>query len=145
MNSRRLRIVRDILRFGLSAAFLAAGVLHLAVPDPFVAITPTWVPEPETVVRATGVAELAGAVGLMMRRFRRAAGIGLALYAVCVFPANLRHAFDPDVALPPLGWAYHGPRLMLQPVIVWLCLWVAEVVDWPFLSETKSSSPPAND
>jgi len=145
MNSRRLRIVRDVLRFGLAAAFLAAGLLHLTVPGPFVAITPTWVPEPETVVRATGVAELAGVVGLMTRRFRRAAGIGLSLYAVCVFPANLRHAFDPDVALPSLGWAYHGPRLLLQPVIVWLCLWVAEVVDWPFGRETKTFSPSTND
>ena len=37
---------------------------------------------------AGGVAEIAGAIGLMIPRLRYAAGIGLALYALCVWPAN---------------------------------------------------------
>lgn len=28
------------------------------------------------------------------------------------------------------GWLYHGPRLLFQPVIVWWCLYAAEVIDW---------------
>ncbi len=82
---------------------------------------------------ATGLCELAGAAGLMTRRFRAAAGIGLALYAVCVFPANIKHAMD---GLPAgqvqLGWWYHAPRLALQPVIVWWALYAGGVVNWPF-------------
>jgi hypothetical protein len=64
---------------------------------------------------------------------RRWAGIGLAAYAVCVFPANLYHAFW-NVQVPPLpsSWWYHGPRLLLQPVLVWWALWAGEVIDWPF-------------
>ncbi len=135
---------RAAVRIVLAVVFLAAGALHLIKPGPFLAITPDWVPWPETVVRLTGLAELAGGFGLLTRRFRRAAGIGLALYAVCVFPANIRHAFDPGVGLPPLGWAYHGSRLLFQPVIVWLCLWVGGAIDWPFRRETKSSSPRAS-
>ena len=131
---------RTAIRIVLAIAFLVAGILHLVVPGPFLAITPDWVPQPETVIRLTGLAEIAGAIGLMTQRFRVAAGIGLALYAVGVFPANIRHAFDPDVSLPTLGWAYHAPRLLLQPVIVWLCLWVSAAIDWPFRRETKSSS-----
>lgn len=131
---------RTALRIVLAVAFLAAGVLHLVVPGPFLAITPDWVPRPETVIRLTGVAEIAGAIGLLTRRFRVAAGIGLALYALCVFPANVRHAFDPDVSLPTLGWAYHGPRLLLQPVIIWLCLWVSAAIEWPVRHETNASS-----
>ena len=120
-------------RFVLALAFLVAGVLHLLLPAPFIDITPRWVPGAPTVVALTGAAEIAGAVGLMVPRLRRAAGISLALYAVCVFPGNIQHAIN-DLGLdePVLGWAYHGPRLLLQPVIVWLCLWAAEVVDWPF-------------
>lgn len=140
MAKAPLTRTRTAIRILLAVAFLAAGGLHLVVPGPFLAITPDWVPEPEAVIRLTGVAEIAGAIGLMTRRFRVAAGIGLALYAVGVFPANIRHAFDPDVSLPTLGWAYHGPRLLLQPVIVWLCLWASGAIDWPFRSETKSSS-----
>ena len=121
--------VRDILRWVLALAFLAAGVLHLVVPGPFLGITPGWVPWPDQVIRLTGVAEIAGALGLMVPRLRQAAGVGLALYAVCVFPANIKHAMDtlgdPDAVL---GWTYHGPRLVFQPVIVWWCLWAGEVV-----------------
>jgi uncharacterized membrane protein len=91
------------------------------------------VPFAPTVILFTGVAEIAGAVGLILPRLRRAAGIGLALYAVLVFPANIQHAImDLGLADPDLGWAYHGPRLVFQPVIVWWALWVGEVIDWPF-------------
>ena len=124
---------RIILRLLLATAFLAAGMLHVAVPQPFLGITPAWVPFAPTIILLTGLAEIAGAVGLMIPRLRRAAGIGLALYSVCVFPANIQHAInDLSLAHPHLGWAYHGPRLLFQPVIVWWCLWAAEVIDWPF-------------
>jgi uncharacterized membrane protein len=117
----------------LAGVYLAAGVFHIATPGPFLMITPDWVPFPRQVILATGVCELAGAAGLMSRRLRRAAGIGLALYAVCVYPANIKHAID---GLPAgqlqLGWWYHAPRLALQPVLVWWALFAGEVVDWPF-------------
>lgn len=125
--------IRSSLRVLLAAAYFAAGVLHLARPGGFLAITPGWVPWPEAVVAFTGIAEILGAIGLMIPRFRAAAGIGLALYAVCVFPANINHAL---YAIPlggqTLGWGYHAPRLALQPVFVWLALWVGHVIDWPF-------------
>jgi len=31
-----------------------------------------------------------------------------------------------------LGLAYHVPRMMLQPVLIWLALWAGKVIDWPF-------------
>lgn len=84
-------------------------------------------------IAATGVAEIAGAVALAgVPRLRRAAAIGLALYAVCVHPANIKHALD-AVAASSTGawWPYHGPRLAFQPVIVWWALFAGGVVDWP--------------
>ncbi len=125
--------VRRIARWVLALAYLVAGVAHLRSPGGFIAITPGWVPYPATVIFLTGLAEVAGAVGLMVPRLRRAAGVGLALYALCVWPANINHAFN-DIAIGGvhLGWAYHGPRLALQPVIIWWALWAAHVIDWPF-------------
>lgn len=117
----------------LALAYLVAGVAHLRSPGGFIAITPGWVPYPATVIFLTGLAEIAGAVGLMVPRLRQAAGIGLALYALCVWPANINHAVH-NIAIGGvhLGWAYHGPRLALQPVIIWWALWAAHVIDWPF-------------
>uniref|UniRef100_UPI003593C2C8 DoxX family protein n=1 Tax=Blastomonas sp. TaxID=1909299 RepID=UPI003593C2C8 len=113
--------------------YLVAGVAHIRSPGGFLAITPYWVPWPETVIFWTGVAEIAGAIGLMVPRLRYAAGIGLALYALCVFPANINHALG-DIAIGgrQLPWTYHGPRLLFQPVAIWWALWVGGVIDWPF-------------
>ena len=130
MNAQRGRIVARLV---LAIAYMVAGVAHLARPTGFVAITPDWVPMPHLVVTMTGVAELAGAVGLMLPPVRRAAGVGLALYALCVWPANFNHALH-DIPLggAHLSWWYHGPRLAFQPVIIWWALWASGVTHWPF-------------
>lgn len=124
---------RTIARYVLAALYALAGIAHLARPAGFVTITPDWVPLPGLVVALTGIAELAGAIGLMTPPLRRAAGIGLALYALCVWPANINHALN-DIPLggAHLSWWYHGPRLALQPVIIWWALWASAVIDWPF-------------
>ena len=124
---------RSALRIGLAALYGLAGVLHLTAPQGFVSIVPDFVPWPHLVVMATGLCELAGALGLCIPAVRKAAGIGLALYAVCVFPANLKHAFDHiDVAALPSSWWYHAPRLALQPVLVWAALYASGALSWPF-------------
>ena len=97
---------------------------------------PSAVPQPEAVVIATGVAELVGAAALAQpwsNGLRRAAGVGLALYALCVWPANVNH-FAIDMAHPDHGWglAYHVPRMLAQPVLIWLALWSGGVTDWPW-------------
>jgi uncharacterized membrane protein len=122
---------RTVARSVLAAVFLAAGVLHLTSPAPFVSIIPAWVPWAGPVVALTGLLEIAGAFGLCIPRLRRAAGLGLALYAVCVFPANIQHALDSRPGDLP-GWWYHAPRLAFQPVIVWWALWASGLIDWPF-------------
>ena len=122
----RLRIP---LRCLLALFYAVAGYFHLANPQPFLTITPAWVPVPELVIALTGVAELAGAVGLLQPfspQLRRAAGWGLAAYALCVWPANYNHMLL-DLARPDhgLGLGYHIPRLLAQPVLIWLALWVS--------------------
>ncbi|MGI4876518.1 MAG: DoxX family protein [Janthinobacterium lividum] len=131
----RQGVGRAAMRWAMAAAYLAAGVLHLRTPAPFLAIVPDWVPFPQYTVAFTGVCEIFGAVGLVTTRFRWWAGVMLAVYAVCVFPANIKHAVD-GIAIggSRLGWGYHGPRLLLQPVLVWWALFCANVVDWPMRS-----------
>jgi len=129
-------VIRTILRWVLALFYGAAGVIHLARPAPFLTIMPPWVPAPELVVQLTGIAELAGAIGLLQPwslPLRRAAGWGLAAYALCVWPANFQHLLN-DLARPGggLGLSYHVPRLAFQPVLIWLALWVSAATDWPW-------------
>lgn len=128
-------MTRTVLRWVLALFYAAAGVIHLSNPAPFLTIMPPWVPAPTAVVALTGVAELAGAAGLLQpwsAPLRRAAGWGLALYALCVWPANLQHMFnDTARADGGLGLGYHIPRLAFQPALIWLALWVGHATDWP--------------
>ena len=128
MGARRL--IKLGIRWLLAAFYAFAGVIHLINPAPFLTITPAWVPAPEAVVLLTGVAEILGAIGLVQpfsRPLRQAAGWGLALYALCVWPANINHfAMDMARADGGLGLGYHVPRMFAQPVIIWLALWVGE-------------------
>lgn len=124
---------RFIMRLIMAAFYLVAGAGHLLAPGAFLPIVPDWVPAPRQVIIITGVCEIAGALALLTTRARRLAGILLALYAVCVFPANIKHAVE-GIVLPPIpdSWWYHGPRLALQPVLVWWALFCAGVIDWPW-------------
>lgn len=129
----RLARVRLVLQILFVVFYAAAGIVHLRAPDAFLPIVPDWVPWPRQVVIATGWCELAGALGLLLPPVRPAAGIGLALYAVCVFPSNLHHAFAGiEVAGLPSSWWYHAPRLAFQPVLAWGALFCAGVTRWPF-------------
>jgi uncharacterized membrane protein len=124
---------RTVMRALMATFYILAGILHLTTPDRFLPIVPDWVPLPRDVVLITGVCEIAGGGALMTERWRYAAGSMLALYAFCVFPANIRHAID-AIHVPPLpdGWWYHGPRLAFQPVLIWWALYCSGIVDWPF-------------
>ena len=126
--------VRRAVRWALAALYGAAGVMHLALPAPFLKITPGWVPMAPLVIALTGLAELAGAAGLVQWRWpalRRAAGWGLAAYALCVWPANVNHLLM-DMARPDhgLGWAYHGPRMLAQPLLIWAAAWAGGGLPW---------------
>jgi uncharacterized membrane protein len=124
-------VTRRVWRGLLIAAFLFAGVLHVVRPGFFLPIVPDWVPAPRLTVIMTGWCELAGAVGLLIPRFRRQAGIMLAVYVACVFPANIKHAILDLGSGTGLDWSYHLPRLLVQPVIAWWCLVAGEVLPRP--------------
>ncbi len=124
---------RSAMRWVMAVFYAIAGMAHLLVPDKFLLITPSWVPFAPAVIFVTGLCEIAGAVALRTPALRKPAGIALAAYALCVWPANFKHAID-GIDVPHLAssWWYHGPRLALQPVIIWWALYCAEAIDWPW-------------
>ena len=131
---------RAIMRWVLAAFYVAAGIAHLWVPEKLLLITPAWVPYPTQVIMLTGVFELAASTALVTRPLRWWAGVAMALYALCVWPANFKHALD-GIEMPLIGnsWWYHGPRLAFQPVIIWWALFSAGVTDWPWRKAMKAN------
>lgn len=128
--------IRTVVRWFLILLYFAAGVVHLVNPAVFLRIMPYWVAAPGFVIHATGVAEIAGAIALAQpfsSAFRKAAGICFAAYALCVWPANIHHLLI-DTASPDGGWglAYHIPRMIMQPVLIWAALWASGAIEWPW-------------
>jgi uncharacterized membrane protein len=121
----------ELARLVTAIVFIAIGVTHFIPPvvrgmaamvpvvfhgRPFSAVSWVWV---------TGVAEIAGGLGLLWEPTRAAAGIALAVFLVCVFPANAYAAGKREkfgvFAVP--FW----PRLMMQLALIALVLWVGFV------------------
>lgn len=130
--TERTEAWRRTCTIGLASLYGVAGAMHVLWPTPFLKITPHWVPIPQLVVLLTGLCEIAGALGIMTALLQQVAGFGLALYAVCVYPANIKHAIDTlsgDASI--WQWTYHLIRLPLQPVLIWIALFAGRLVTWP--------------
>jgi uncharacterized membrane protein len=134
------------MHWAMAIFYLLAGVMHLRAPEAFLPTMPSWAPAPREVILFTGACEIAGTIALVTRPLRWWAGVMLALYAACVFPANIKHAVY-NVQLPqlPTSWWYHAPRLALQPVIIWWALYCAQVVSWPFRGRLDRSRASGDD
>jgi uncharacterized membrane protein len=101
----------------LAAFFIIAGLLHFLRPKPYVAIVPDALPRKRELVYVSGVAEIAGGLGVLAAPTRRAAGWWLIATLIAVFPANVNMAVNAERfrAVPkPLLWA----RLPLQAALI---------------------------
>jgi uncharacterized membrane protein len=101
--------------------FMFAGAMHFIAPRPYRAIVPRWIPAPEAIVAASGVAEIAGGAGLIAPHAatRRWAGRWLVGTLVAVFPANIQMALHPErYPRVPGGRRALWARLPLQAVFI---------------------------
>jgi uncharacterized membrane protein len=80
-------------RVALATMFLCTAASHFApMRRDLIAMVPPALPHPEVLVFLTGVAELAGAVGLLVPSLRFWAACGLILLLVLMLPANVSAA-----------------------------------------------------
>ena len=83
----------DSVRYALAAMFVFTAVAHFnKMRRDLVQMIPSFFPQPMLIVYVTGVAELLGAAGLLIPRFRFLAGICLILLLIGMFTANLNAA-----------------------------------------------------
>ena len=113
------------VRGGVTLMFLIAASGRLGPQRAgLIAMVPPRLPRPDLIVAATGVLEVAGAIGLWVPPFERTAAVCLALLLIAVFPANVRAARAGlrigDRPATPLV-----PRTIEQVVYVACCLAVA--------------------
>src|SRR4028119_546575 len=92
---KRLSSWREAGRVALVIMFLFTGFSHFSsLKHDFAAMIPAPLPNDLWVIYLSGVFEIAGAVGLLIPRTRRLAGICLVLLLVAVFPAHVYAALS---------------------------------------------------
>jgi uncharacterized membrane protein len=111
-NGRRSRLL-------LGTVFVGAGINHFATPHHYERIVPPSLRgRARSVVAVSGVAEVAGGLGVLLPWTRRPAGLGLIALLAAVFPSNLYMARAPEQFPKIPRWALYA-RLPLQPLMMW--------------------------
>ncbi len=106
----------------LAIMFLVTGASHFTgMKYDLAAMMPEPLPDGLWIIYLSGVLEIAGAIGLLIPRTRRLAGIGLVLLMVAAFPANVNAAlggipFGGEAATPL--WL-RTPEQLLYIGMVW--------------------------
>lgn len=102
----------------LGAFFIGAGINHFVNPGFYEAIVPPSLKhDAKRVVQVSGVAEVAGGLGVLLPFTRRLSGLGLVALLAAVFPANLHMARQPERFSQIPRWALYA-RLPLQPLMM---------------------------
>src|SRR3954467_6483986 len=114
--------MRSLSQLLQAAFFIYVGFLHFLKPAPFVAIVPAFLPAHEMLVYISGVAEIAGGIGILVAPVRRAAAWGLLALLVAVFPANINMAIN---RIPLDGKVFPDWQLWLRlPLQFVLMYWI---------------------
>ncbi len=102
--------------------FALGGVAHFVFTEAQMRIVPAWIPWPREAVLVSGVLELLGAAGLLLRSTRRAAAWCLFALTLAVTPANI-YMLEQASAFPAVPYWALVARLPLQLVLLGL-LWM---------------------
>src|SRR5690625_4850148 len=106
------------LAAGVATVYVATGVTHFVEPQRsgLEAIVPSAIPWPGAAVTASGIAEFAIAIGLVLPRTRRWAAIASIAMLIALFPANVVAASGVDHPAAPSTPLL--PRAALQVVLL---------------------------
>lgn len=115
----------EIHRYIIATAFVVTGLLHFIRPQTFVNIMPDYIPWHLTMVYVSGVAELMGAIGILVPETRFWAGWGLIVLLIAVFPANINMTVEAIEKTGYNSWYSIAAiaRLPLQFVLIYWIYW----------------------
>lgn len=127
------------------AWFFFGGIGHFTETAFFTSIVPPYIPYPEAMVYISGVFELLGAAGILIRPLRQLAGFGLFMLTLAVSPANINMFLHPEqftmVHLSHISFPTSETVLALRLVIQVFLL--AVIVSCTVLPEAKAPAKAA--
>lgn len=128
---------RAAVRYGLAAMFLLTASAHFnAMRHDLAAMIPPPFTGAMGLIYATGVLEIAGAVGLLIPATRKAAAIGLTLMLVALFPANV-YASTHGVTIGGKAPTPLAIRAMMQLLWIAMLWWSSEIGAFGIISRRE--------
>jgi uncharacterized membrane protein len=117
-----LKDFKNNARIGTGLTFIFTGVSHFVMPETFMKLMPPFIPMPLAMVYLSGIFEILGGLGLIVSKTKNAAGYGLMLLLLAVYPANIYVAWENIQLGGFLSNAfYQWFRVILQiPLIYWV-------------------------
>ena len=110
-------------RDALSLMLVFTGISHFTfMKEDFVRMMPPSILWPRAMVYFTGICEIAGAVGLLLPEFRRAAAYALIAFFLAVLPANI-HAARAGVTLRGQPATSLWLRIPMQILFIGIAFW----------------------
>jgi uncharacterized membrane protein len=102
----------------MGVLYVVAGLGHFVATRTYERIMPDYLPAHHELVLLSGMAEIAGGLGLLVPQTRRAAAWGIVLLLIVVWPANLWMVQHPERFPGMPLWAM-WLRLPLQVPLIW--------------------------
>ncbi len=107
-------------RISLCVLLIFTGTAHFYKTQEIAMMLPGYLPYKAEIIYVTGVFELMGAIGILIPRVRRLAGICLILMFVGFLPANVYAAYEHvDFGGHAYGPKYLLFRIPLQLFFIW--------------------------
>ncbi len=122
----------------LSTLFIVTGIGHFVMPNFFVRIMPPYLPAHLELVYLSGFFELLGGVAVLVPAVRAAAGWGLILLLLAIYPANIHMALHPE-QFPDMSAPVLYARLPLQFMFIAWAYWATRG-DFPSAAEPRPAS-----
>lgn len=136
-----MSIPKTILLWLMGLLYIFAGYMHFAHPEYYAGAMPPYLPAHLFLIYASGVAEVAGGIGVLIPQTRKAAAWWLIATLIAIFPANVHIALH-NVAM--FGNAegagiWNWVRLPFQAVFIAWAWWYT-FDDQPFDNNANKPS-----
>lgn len=118
-----LRYVKLGLMVLMAALYFVAGVNHFRNPDFYLAIMPLYIPGHAFWVAFTGVAEILGAIGLLLPATRRWAAWGIVAMLVGFFLVHVDMIIHAHDRFESVSYAFIIARIPIQFVLIAWAWW----------------------